>query len=113
MQVRVLLFAAARERAGASELLVELAPGARAKDLREAAVRARPQLAPIAGVLRVAVNQVFVGEDAAIAEGDELALLPPVSGGQGAHLRITEARLSLDRVVDAVRDEEHGAVATF
>lgn len=113
MRVHVLLFAAARERAGRSELFLELAPGARAGEVREAAVRAHPGLASIASVLRVAVNQVFVADDATISDGDELALLPPVSGGRGAHLRIIAAPLSLDRVVEAVSDEEHGAVATF
>jgi molybdopterin synthase catalytic subunit len=81
--------------------------------VREAAVAARPGLAPIAAQLRVAVNHTFVDASARVAADDEVALLPPVSGGAGRHARITEERLELGRVVAAVSDDEHGAVATF
>ena len=113
MRHKVLLFAAAREQAGAAELVVELPAGACAADVVAAAVGAAPGLAGIAAQLRVAVNQAFVATDAAVREGDELALLPPVSGGAGRLLRITEAPLSLDRAIAAVRDDRHGAIATF
>ena len=113
MTLTVLLFAAARERAGQAELPLEVPDELTARALVEAAVAARPPLAAIAGQLRVAVNQRFVAADAVIRAGDEVALLPPVSGGAGAHLRILDAPLSLDRVIRAVRDEAHGAIATF
>ena len=113
MQLRVLLFAAARDLGGGPELLLDLAEDARATDVIQAAVAARPALARISAALRVAVNQAFVGEDAQISAGDEVALLPPVSGGSRGHLRVLDDGLELDRVIAAVSDEEHGAIATF
>ncbi len=113
MRILVLLFAAAKERAGTAQLPLELAIGATAGDLLAAVLAARPALAPIAGQLRVAINQRFEGLDAIVRDGDEVAILPPVSGGAGPHLVILAAPLSLDRVIAAVSDEEHGAVATF
>lgn len=114
MQVRVLLFAAARERVGKSELLLELAgAGARAAEVLAAAVRAEPGLAGIAAQLRVAVNHSFVDGEAGVSEGDEVALLPPVSGGAGRLARISDEPLVVSRVLAAVSDAAHGAVASF
>lgn len=113
MRVRLLLFAGARERAHASELTLELPSAARARDVIAAAVAAAPALEAISSSLRVAVNHAFVAEDAAIVEGDELALLPPVSGGAGRLLRVIEEPIDLARLVAAVEDDRHGAIATF
>jgi molybdopterin synthase catalytic subunit len=109
----LLLFAAARERAGVAELVVELPAGARARDAIAGAVKAAPGLAPIAAQLRVAVNHTFVGADELLREGDEIALLPPVSGGAGRLVGLSAAPLSLDRAIAAVRSDTHGAIATF
>ena len=113
MQVRVLLFAAARERVGKSEIFVELHEPTSAGELRERVITAHPALAPLQRVLRVAVNEALVADDARIEAHDEIALLPPVSGGQGSHAAVMSEALSLDRVVGLVTDHEHGAIATF
>ncbi len=113
MRLTVLLFAAARDRAGTSTLSVDVPDGATAGDVLHACAAQRPSLSVLVPQLRVAVNQTFVGLDAPVAEGAEVALLPPVQGGSGPHLVITPEALSLERVVAAVTDEEHGAVATF
>lgn len=76
MTVKVLLFAAARRWAGAPELALELPAGARAGD-----VLAHPALAPHRASLRLAVNEEFSPESRALADGDVVAVLPPVSGG--------------------------------
>lgn len=79
MRVRVLLFASARERAGRGEVELSLPAGARA-----AAVLESPALASLREdrpFLRVAVNESFSEWDAALSDGDVLALLPPMSGG--------------------------------
>jgi molybdopterin converting factor small subunit len=70
------LFAAARRWVGAAEVALELPSGARAGD-----VLAHPALAPHRASLRLAVNEEFAAEDRVLAEGDAVAVLPPVSGG--------------------------------
>jgi molybdopterin converting factor subunit 1 len=78
--VRVRLFASLRERLGASELTRDLRPDATAGDLL-AALRAEfPALAG-SGSVAIAVNAEYVDRHHALADGDEVALIPPVSGG--------------------------------
>jgi MoaE-MoaD fusion protein len=110
MEVTVRLFAMLRERAGAREVTLELPDGARVKD-------ALAQLGPIAEGLPLvmAVNREYAPEDQVLDPGDELALIPPVSGGEAAthHVRVTDEPLSLDSLVERVRDPRAGAVVTF
>jgi len=114
MRVRLLLFAAARERAGKSEISLEVTgEQARAADVLAAAVRSEPGLAAIAAQLRVAVNHAFVDGAAMVREGDEVALLPPVSGGAGRLVRISVDPLVAAHAIAAVSDAAHGAIASF
>jgi MoaE-MoaD fusion protein len=111
MTVRVRLFAMLRERAGADELELELPDGARVAD-------ALARLGALAeGVpLVMAVNREYAREDEPLDPGDELALIPPVSGGEAwtaAHADVTEEPLSLDDLARRVRDPRAGAVVTF
>jgi molybdopterin converting factor subunit 1 len=110
MQVRVRLFAGLRERAGAGALELELPDGARVRDALHQ-VRTLTEGVPVV----MAVNQEYAGEDAVLRSGDELALIPPVSGGAVGivHVRITEEPLRLDPLLDRVRDPRAGAVLSF
>ena len=110
MEVTVLLFAMLRERAGARQVTLELPEGARVRD----ALSALGDLA--AGLpLVMAVNREYAPEEQVLGPGDELALIPPVSGGEAAvvHARVTADPLSLDAVTARVRDARAGAVVTF
>jgi molybdopterin synthase catalytic subunit len=100
--VRVRLFAGLRERAGWSEREVEAATVA---DVWPAL-----DLGDEPGGLLYAVNKTYAERGSALADGDEVAVIPPVSGGAFV---LSEEPLSLDRVVDEVRDERAGAIATF
>jgi MoaE-MoaD fusion protein len=124
MVVRIRLFAMLRERAGASELSLELPEGARVRD-------ALAELESLAGGLPLvmAINREYASEDAPLSAGDELALIPPVSGGAGVeeaegegtatdvtrepHVALREEPLSLDALVARVRDPRAGAIVTF
>jgi len=110
MEVTVRLFAMLRERAGAREVTLELPDGARVSD-------ALAELGSIAEGLPLvmAVNREYADGDHVLDPGDELALIPPVSGGEAAvqHVRVTDERLSLDSLVERVRDPRAGAVVTF
>ena len=110
MEVTVRLFAVLRERAGAREVTLELPDGARVRD----AIAALDGVADGLPVV-MAVNREYAREDAPLGAGDELALIPPVSGGATAvaHARVTDGPLSLDALVERVRDPRAGAVVTF
>ena len=79
MNVRVILFARARELAGFSEKSLRLPEGACAGDIYKD--KALASLRAHRGEMRVAVNEEFALEDRRLGEGDVVAVLPPVSGG--------------------------------
>jgi molybdopterin converting factor subunit 1 len=81
LRVQVRYFAAAREAAGCPEETVEVASGATVSDLRDVLFARHEALAPLEKGLRFAVAERFRDLDAALAEGDLVALIPPVSGG--------------------------------
>lgn len=81
MKVAVKLFAAGRDLAGSGEVVVELSPGADVGELRQVLAAQLPQLAPLAARSLVAVNAEYAQDSTLVSEGDELALIPPVSGG--------------------------------
>jgi MoaE-MoaD fusion protein len=111
VEVTVRLFAVLRERAGSPQVTLDLPDGARVRD-------ALDSLAGLAeGVpLVMAVNREYASEDRPLDEGDELALIPPVSGGERAAapwVRVSAEPLSLDDLTARVRDPRAGAVVTF
>ncbi len=110
MEVTVRLFAMLRERAGAPELTLDLPEGARVSD-------ALDSLAGLAeGIpLVMAVNREYADAGRVLDPGDELALIPPVSGGAVATpwARVRSEPLSLDALAARVRDPRAGAVVTF
>jgi len=110
VQVRIRLFAGLRERAGAAELELELPEGAIVADALER-MRALTDGVPVV----MAINQEYADADATLHSGDEVALIPPISGGAvGAlHARLTTEPLTLDPLVERVRDPRAGAVVTF
>jgi molybdopterin synthase catalytic subunit len=114
MIVQIRLFAQLRERAGADAIEAELADGATVAD----ALSQLAQSSPLGDLLarlpvRMAVNRELADADTQLHPGDELALLPPVSGGSGAHVRITDQPIVAARVTDLVRRPGAGAIVTF
>ena len=103
MGVHVRLFAGLRERAGWSERDIDHV--ARAGDVWHAL-----GLGDEPPGLVYAVNKTYVARDHPLADGDEVALIPPVSGGA---FLLSETPLSLEAVADEVAADEAGAVATF
>jgi len=81
MRVNVKLFAVLRERAGVSGFDLELPEGAAVSAAREAIAARYPAAAPMLGRAAFAVNREYVREDALLRDGDEVAVIPPVSGG--------------------------------
>ncbi|HET6831836.1 MAG TPA: molybdenum cofactor biosynthesis protein MoaE [Solirubrobacterales bacterium] len=115
MTVEVRLFAILRERAGSDRVAVELAPGATVADAL-GALAEDPALGAVLERLPVtmAVNRDYAAADTELHGGDELALIPPVSGGGAdVHGRITGEPLSLERIAALVVRPAAGAIVTF
>ena len=108
MVVTIRLFAMLRERAGAGEIELDLPEGARVRD-------ALDRLDDLAGGLPLvmAINRDYADADSELRPGDELALIPPVSGGETVPAVVTTEPLALDPLVARVRDPRAGAVVTF
>ncbi len=101
------LFAGLREQLGTSTREVDLPDGSRARDVWPV-LGSEPGSEP-PGVL-YALNKEYVDPEQPLADGDELALIPPVSGGD---VRLTDEAIDLAAVVAEVARDEAGAVATF
>ena len=131
MTVTVRLFAILRERAGRDSVEIELPDDATVADAFDR-LAAEPGLGELVErmPLRMAVNREYAGADARIAAGDELAVIPPISGGaeenscnpEGykssgdrgrTHASVTEEGLSAERLSEWVGDPGAGAIVTF
>ena len=112
MDVTVKFFATYREIAGLRETRVELPAGAKLRDLLERLFGAHPKLEGHRASMLLAVNQEFADADVTLRPGDEVALLPPVSGG-AQMCWIQAEEIDPMAVVDRVRDTRAGAVVLF
>ena len=125
MRIRVRLFAIQRELAGSREVPIELPDGATIEDAWDAVVERFPALAPGRAYVRFARNSSYAPADAVLADGDEVALIPPVSGGSPGPasspgpVRIMELREEpfgsaiLDELIGRLMVPEDGAVVAF
>ena len=105
MIVQVRLFAGLRERAGQGSLQIELPDGSTMAD-----VWSSLDLGDEPGGLLYARNKEYVERSEPLVSGDEVALIPPVSGGD---FRLSAEPLSVESAVAEVRDDDAGAIATF
>jgi len=105
MNIRVRLFAALRERAGRGALEIEVADGATVGDIWPLL-----ELGEEPRGLLYARNRTYVERSEALRAGDEVAFIPPVSGGD---FLLSADPLSVENVVSEVRDDSAGAIATF
>src|SRR5262249_6487788 len=85
MQVRVRLYALAKERVGRAEVVLDLPLGSTVADLRAALRVTWPELGAVWSRALIAVDQEYAGDDVALAPGSQLAVVPPVSGGVESH----------------------------
>lgn len=110
MHVSVRLFAGLRERAGADQLELELPDGARVADALDAVATLTVGVPVV-----MAVNREYANAEQRLNAGDELALIPPVSGGalSTVHVRLTDQPLRLEPLLELVSDPRAGAVTGF
>jgi molybdopterin synthase catalytic subunit len=125
LRIRVRLFAMQRETAGMRELRIEVPLGSTVDDAWNAVVETIPALAPGRSSLRFAVNGAYADDDRPLEDGDEVACIPPVSGGAGGAEAAGEARRILrleadplprdlgSRLADELATDEDGGVVVF
>jgi MoaE-MoaD fusion protein len=115
--VHIRLFALQRELAGAREVAVDLAEPATIESAWTALVERHPVLAPGRPSVRFARNGTYADADTPLADGDEVAMIPPVSGGAGQRiLELREAPFSnaiLGELADRLVDPGDGAIVGF
>ena len=114
--VRARLFARLREQAGTDTESVEVPAGSTVSDVYDAVKRLHPGLEAERHALRAALNQEFAEWNAAVADGDEVAFIPPVSGGAhgtGVLFELTSRPLDARRMETAVAHKGAGAICTF
>jgi molybdopterin synthase catalytic subunit len=114
MTVSVRLFAILRERAGSDRVELQLPADATVADALEALAK----LPGLGGVLerlpvRMAVNRDYASPQTPLAADDELALIPPLSGGSGPRVAVTERPLCVAALAASVSDPRAGAIVTF
>lgn len=111
MRVRVRLFAAYRETVGSPRVELELDGSATAKDVWERLVSLYPTLSRLPGPAFAVADQ-YVGPEVPLREGDEVTLIPPVSGGS-VHVALVEEPIQADQLLRRVRHPHAGAVVLF
>lgn len=99
--------------AGRSSSQVEFAPGASVSDVFEKCTEDVPKLEGFRGSLAISVNREYAGMGTAIHDGDEIALLPPVSGGTGARVQIVREAIKTAEIVEGLKRPEDGACVVF
>jgi molybdopterin synthase catalytic subunit len=112
MRVRLLLFAGLREAIGKKEHFLEVAAGASLADVIARAEAEFPSIERYRGRLIVSLNERQVPLDAPVSEADEIALLPPMSGGS-ERAWLVAAPLSMDALLAEVRGPDCGGEVTF
>jgi molybdopterin converting factor subunit 1 len=139
MKVHIRLFAGLHDLIGERNVTLELSEGATVADLRDQLSRRYPVVTPYLPTLVCAVDEEYVTPDHALREGDDVALIPPVSGGsdrtgtgnpsarlragkepgtrvpveQDALILVTTKRLEAQKLAELVRQDESGAVVLF
>jgi molybdopterin synthase catalytic subunit len=121
MRVRVRLFAILREQAGAEELELQLDDGATAGDAAKAIGNGHGLTEVLSRFpVALAVNREYATADRRLADGDEVALIPPISGGAAptresprVQARLSSEPLAPRRVAEAVRRPAAGAIVVF
>lgn len=114
MKIKVLFFGLTRDLTGFGEERTELEEGGRLEDLWRHYESQFPKLAELSHVLVTAVNQEIAGPSKVLHDGDEVAFLPPVSGGASDDFfRITREVIRTRELADALKAPQDGATVAF
>ncbi len=112
MKIRVRFFASLKDILGQKELVLDVPEGMTGGGLLRQLAQDHPRLSPLVPSLVLAVNREYAHLDRKLRDGDEVAFIPPVSGGVDI-FEITEEPPSVDRLASTVGRNTSGAVASF
>lgn len=112
MQLRVLFFGVLRDHFGPEEVLEQF-PGITVGDLVRYYRVLSPELGPLWEKIAVAVNQQYATASQELSKHDEVALLPPVSGGAPSRIELTHDVIDAKKITDVLKAGEDGAVTVF
>lgn len=124
MRIRVLLFGQLKDIIGHPEESLEVQPGTSLSDLLARYARQFPKFGPMAGSIACSVNREYAAVSSELHDGDEVGLLPPVSGGSSTssevvaelhseHCAIVRERIDSQKIAGALKAAEDGASAVF
>ncbi len=117
MQIRVLFFGVLKDLVGRSSETLDLADGARVEAVLQHYSRQAPRFAGMQNSLALSVNQEYASADAILRAGDEVGLLPPVSGGSPDSaqddVRIVHEPIVTETVISSLKGSEDGAAVIF
>jgi molybdopterin synthase catalytic subunit/molybdopterin converting factor small subunit len=120
MRIRVLLFGQLKDIIGRQEDSLELEQGARLSAVTSYYAERFPKFQPIAASIACSLNQEYAAGSAALRDGDEVGLLPPVSGGksgleelQSQHCAIVRSPIASQQIAKAIKAGEDGAAVVF
>jgi MoaE-MoaD fusion protein len=111
MQIRLKFFAVVRERLGRSEMDIDLPEGSTIADARAVVDELAGEAAPLIQRSMTMLNQEYASPEDLLSDGDELAFIPPVSGGD--HFKVHADALDAQALTASVEDDGAGAVVTF
>src|SRR4030042_2232336 len=118
-QARVLFFATLRDRTGVRETTIEFPTGANISDIKKLLLQKYPSLKPSMETLIVAMNHEFAFDDTLVSDGAEIALFPPVSGGNNQArvfptvILMVRDEINIDSIVEQISSETTGAACVF
>lgn len=113
MRVTVLFFGVLKDVAQCASMALEFPDGATVSSILECCVSSSPALSEFEDSLAVAVNQEYARPETVVQDGDEIALLPPVSGGSGARAQIVRQAIETRAVANDLKRPEDGACVIF
>ena len=118
MRIRILFFGQLTDIVGRREEMMELASGGKLSDVLSGYGARFPQFKALAASLACSVNQEYAQGSAVLQDGDEVGLLPPVSGGSGPlfespHCAIVQKRIPSQQIAESLKAPEDGAVVLF
>jgi molybdopterin synthase catalytic subunit len=124
MRIKVLLFGQLKDIVGRQEENLDLQPGASLSDVVARYAEQFPKFKPMAGSIACSVNREYAAASIVLHDGDEVGLLPPVSGGgpttaevhselHSEHCAIVREKIDSQKIADALKAPEDGATAIF